>query len=64
MEVTARTVFTVAKGERNYEFFVPAGAPYGEALDACYETLAKIAQMQQVMIENSKPTTDVQEPAS
>ena len=37
--------FVIEKNERNYEFTMPFGAPYGEAYDACHEMLGKIVEM-------------------
>jgi len=47
MEQLGMLKFVIEKDERNYEFMMPFGAPYGEAYDACHEMMGKIVELSQ-----------------
>ena len=54
MDLSMLNVFAVAKGERKYVFSVPQGAPYGEAIDSCFEILTKLTEMQKQALDSLK----------
>jgi hypothetical protein len=60
MELMMQNVFTVVKGERSYSFIAPHGAPYGEAIDSCFEILVKLNDMQKDSIDKMKSSDDSQ----
>jgi hypothetical protein len=63
MELLSNNVFSVTKGNRAYNFVVPNAAPYGEAIDACFEVLMKLHDMQKEAIEKIKPLAPAAEEA-
>lgn len=52
------SVFSVTKGDKTYSFVVPHGAPYGEAMDSCFQVLAKLSEMQKAAIDAIKPAEE------
>jgi len=50
MDVFSQSVFSVTKGERTYQLVVPANAPFGEAMDSCFEILNKLSDMQKTAL--------------
>lgn len=45
----------VTKGEHNYAFVLPLGAPFGEAYDAAFQVLQQILKMAQDASEKASP---------
>lgn len=56
MDFSMLNIFSVTKGERKYTFAVPQNAPYGEAIDSCFEVLMKLTEMQKEALDNLKKT--------
>jgi hypothetical protein len=54
----------VTKGERNYAFTLPIGAPFGEAYDAAFSVLQEILKMAQEASEKASPVTKDESAAS
>ena len=44
----------VTKNDRLYQFFIPAGAPYGETYDALFQCLEDVTEMQKISIDQIK----------
>jgi len=54
MTVKSLLCIEVVKGERTYQFYIPAGAPYGETYDALFTCLENVSEMQKISIEQLK----------
>lgn len=63
MDLSMNNVFSVVKGDKTYSFVVPHGAPYGEAIDSCFQVLAKLSEMQKAAIDAIKPAAAEEEKA-
>lgn len=55
MNVKSYIDVEIVKGERVYHFFMPVGAPFGEAYDAAFEALSNITEMAKHAVESAKP---------
>ena len=62
MDVKSYVDVAVSKNDRLYHFYMPVGAPFGEAYDASFEVLSGITEMAKQAAENARPkdepTTD------
>ena len=54
MEIKSAIILEVEKNERLYQFVVPVGAPYGEAVDTAYEVFVKLSELAQENIQKAK----------
>lgn len=43
--VTSAVHFELERNDRRYHFYMPIGAPLGEAYDACFEVLQRMHQL-------------------
>lgn len=64
MDLLMTNVFSVKKENREYCFVVPHGAPYGEAIDSCFEVLAKLSEMQKEALDSLKKKEDEATPVT
>ena len=55
MDIKSYAEIEITKNDRVYHFFMPVGAPYGEAYDAAFEALTKITELAKTAVENAKP---------
>jgi len=55
MNVKSYIDIEIVKNERTYHFFMPVGAPFGEAYDAAFEALSNVTEMAKKATENAKP---------
>lgn len=49
-------------GERMYQFYMPVGAPYGEAYDAAFSVSAKILELAKDAVDKSKQSSEPDAP--
>jgi len=61
MDLRSYVNMEVKKSDRTYHFFMPIGAPYGEAYDAAFETLVSITDMAKQARENARPKDKVED---
>jgi len=54
MTIKSFIAIEVTKNDRLYQFFIPAGAPYGETYDALFKCLEDVSEMQKLSIEQAK----------
>jgi hypothetical protein len=54
MEIKSNITLEVTKNERLYQFIVPVGAPFGEAVDVAFENFVKISEMAQENFNKAK----------
>lgn len=59
MEMTSAIIITTKRNDRQFQFFMPVGAQYGEAYDAAFEVLTQISTMSQKAAEQLKPAESV-----
>lgn len=55
MDIKSYVDVEVKKGDRVYHFFMPVGAPFGEAYDAAFEALTNITELAKQAVENARP---------
>jgi hypothetical protein len=55
MDVKSYVDVVVTKNDRVYHFYMPVGAPFGEAYDASFEVLSGITEMAKQAAENARP---------
>jgi hypothetical protein len=62
MPIETQVIINVKKGDREYTFMMPSGAPFGEAYDSCFEVLQEIVMFSKQAVDNAQrreePTTD------
>ena len=58
MDIKSFISVEVTKNERTYHFYMPVGAPFGEAYDAAFEVLNSITEMAKQAVEKAKPQED------
>lgn len=54
MEVKTHIIIEVEKDGHTFSFSLPAGAPFGKAYDACFETLQHIIDFSKKAAEGMK----------
>jgi hypothetical protein len=54
MPIETQVIINVKKGERNYTFTMPSGAPFGEAYDSAFEVLQEIVTFSKQAAENAQ----------
>jgi hypothetical protein len=54
MDVKTFVTIEIRKNDRVFSFNMPAGSPFGEAYDACYETLGHIIEFSQKAAEQAR----------
>ena len=54
MTIKSMLMIEVTKNDRLYQFFIPAGAPYGETYDALFQCLEDVTEMQKISIDQIK----------
>jgi hypothetical protein len=54
MPIESQIIINVKKGERNYTFMMPSGAPFGEAYDSAFEVLQEIVTFSRQAADNAK----------
>ena len=54
MDVKTFVTIEIKKNDRVFSFNMPAGSPFGEAYDACYETLGHIIEFSKKAQEQAK----------
>ena len=54
MEVKTYIIIEVEKDGHTFSFSLPAGAPFGKAYDACFETLQHIIEFSKKAAEGMK----------
>lgn len=62
MNVKSYIDIEIVKNERVYHFFMPVGAPFGEAYDAAFESLTSITEMAKNAVEMAKPKDEEGKP--
>ena len=55
MDIRSYVDVEVKKNDRVYHFYMPVGAPFGEAYDASFEMLSSITEMAKQAAENARP---------
>ena len=63
MEIRNVIDIEIKKNERTYHFYMPVGAPYGEAYDVAFEALARITELAKQAADQAKPKELVEEPS-
>jgi hypothetical protein len=58
MDLKGYICLTVTKEERQYLFFVPQGAPYGEAYDCAFKALDKLSELSKEAADRVRPRDD------
>lgn len=61
--MNVKTIITIeiTKNDRVFSFNMPVGAPFGEAYDACYETLQHIVEFSKKAAEQAKQAEVIDE---
>jgi hypothetical protein len=54
MEINSSLIVKVVKNERTYQFIIPAGAPYGELVDASFEVFMQMDSLRTQQLEKVK----------
>ena len=54
MQVKTNIIIEVEKDGHTFSFSLPAGAPFGKAYDACFETLKHIIEFSKKAAEGMK----------
>jgi hypothetical protein len=54
MPIETQVIINIKKGEREYTFTMPSGAPFGEAYDSAFEVLQEIVIFSKQAADNSK----------
>ena len=59
MDMKSAVILEATKGEnRQFQFVMPVGAPFGECYDACFEMLNKITELAKQAAESAKPAEE------
>lgn len=58
MDIKQYITLEVQKGDSNFVFQMLNGATYGNAIDAAFEVLQKLNELQQQSIQNMKPAVE------
>lgn len=61
MTVKTTISIEITKNDRVFSFNMPVNSPFGEAYDACYETLLQIVEFSKKAAEERKPADSVVE---
>ena len=55
MDLKSCVYLEITKNERTYYFYMPVGAPFGEAYDAAFEALTSITELAKQAADNARP---------
>lgn len=62
MDLRSYVDVEVKKNDRVYHFFMPVGAPYGEAYDAAFDALTSITDLAKQAVEQARPKEAADKP--
>jgi hypothetical protein len=63
METKTHIILEVKKGDNTFSYHMPAGSPFGQAYDACFEILQKLIEYSHKATETLKQP-EAEEPKS